>query len=256
MRVLFLTLLLVGLSQGFMLGTLSQISSSIGQAANNLWNGVTGHVNNVVDAAGNIHGQIMDTVNGIQFVSNFLWENTFNPALELFLEGGASYLDDKFGNLVSVVGRRSSKSENALSAKYEELIARFKANIHHLYEQLFEMEKEALQKLQKGENTLEDTIRAFHDKIAAIHNQVAVWADDLKNQLETHALTVEGDWANIIKQYSSNVDMSVQAMRTMFQKLAQDLMKNLVEVSLSVIPNAIAIVDNLKQQGLLSFLHH
>jgi len=71
-----------------------------------------------------------------------------------------------------------------------------------------------------------------------------------------HALTVQGDWVHILQQYSQNIDLSIKTMSAMFQQLAQDLMKNLLEVALSVVPNALAIVENMKQQGLLSFLHH
>jgi hypothetical protein len=272
MRSLFVLILLIGATQGFLFDSISEIldhvgdkleelGNHIGQTATNLWNGVTGGVNNVVgnvvDSAGNIYGQIISTVNGLVFASNFLWDNVFGPAYDLLIEGGTLFLDDKFGNLVSPIGNimgRRSVQPNLLSEKYTELTARLKANIHHLYEQLFEMEKQALLELQKGENALEGMIRAFHDKIAAIHEQINAWADDLKKDLEIHALTVEGDWANIIKQYSSNIDFSVKTMATMFQQLIHDLMKNLVEVALKTIPNAYIIVQNLKQEGLLSFI--
>jgi hypothetical protein len=42
----------------------------------------------------------------------------------------------------------------------------------------------------------------------------------------------------------------------MFQQLAQDLMKNLLEVAVRAVPNALAIIENMKQQGLLSFYNH
>ncbi len=174
----------------------------------------------------------------------------------VFLSGGQLFLDDKFGNIVSSIGRRSIVPENVLSAKYAELTARFKSNIHQLYENLFQMEKEAIIALQKGEKKLEENIRAFQDRINDIHKQINQWAAETKYELEIHALTVQGDWVHILNQYSQNIDLSVQTMGTMFQRLAQDLMKNLLEVALSVIPNALAIVENMKQQGLLSFLNH
>lgn len=101
MRSLFLILLLVGSAHGFLrpignlLGnignTIQSVTNQIGQTAVNLWNGATNQVNsvigNVVDSAGNIYGQLVSTVNGVQFVSNFLWDNVFGPAYDMLVEG-------------------------------------------------------------------------------------------------------------------------------------------------------------------------
>jgi hypothetical protein len=144
---------------------------------------------------------------------------------------------------------------NALSDKYAELVARLKSNIHHLYEHLFLMEQESLVDVQKGEENLKDKIQAFYDKIDAIHKQINQWATETKSELEMHALTVQGDWVNILNQYNQSIDLSVQTMSTLFQKLTQDLMKNLLEVALSAIPNALNIIESMKKQGLLSFFH-
>lgn len=270
MRSLFLILLLVGTAHG-LFGTLGQLVSNvgdklqsvtnlIGQSASNLWNGATGHVNNVignvVDSAGNVYGQLVSTANGVQFASNFLWDNVFGPAFDMMVEGGQLFIDDKFGNILSGIGRRSIVPENILSEKYAEITAHLKSSIHQLYEDLFTMQKETLLAFQKGEHNLEDKIRAFYNKIAEIHKQIQQWATEAKYELEMHALTVQGDWVHILKQYSQNIDLSIKTMSAMFQQLAQDLMKNLLEVALSVVPNALAIVENMKQQGLLSFLHH
>jgi len=187
------------------------------------------------------------------FFIHFSRKEDFNV---VFLSGGQLFLDDKFGNIVSSIGRRSIVPENVLSAKYAELTARFKSNIHQLYENLFQMEKDAIIALQKGEKKLEENIRAFQDRLNDIRTQINQWAAETKYELEMHALTVQGDWVHILNQYSQNIDLSVQTMGTMFQRLAQDLIKNLLEVALSVIPNALAIVENMKQQGLLSFLNH
>jgi hypothetical protein len=172
------------------------------------------------------------------------------------VSGGQLFLDDKFGNIVSVVGRRSVVPENILSGKFAELTARFKSNIHQLYDQLFELEKEAILALQNGEKTLEANIRAFYARINDIENQIKQWAAETKYELQAHALTVQGDWVQILSQYSQNIDLSVRTIVQMLQRLAEDLMKNLLEVALSVVPNALAIVENLKQQGLLSFFNH
>ena len=153
------------------------------------------------------------------------------------------------------IAHRSMVPQNALSYKYAELVARFKSNIHHLYENLFLMTQEGLVDLQNGQQNLEDKIRAFYDKIDAIHKQINQWASETKYELEMHALTVQGDWINILNQYSQNIDLSVETINTMFQKLIQDLMKNLLEVALSAIPNALNIIENMKKQGLLSFFH-
>jgi len=118
------------------------------------------------------------------------------------------------------------------------------------------MEKDSILALQNGEKKLEENIRAFQDRINDIRTQINQWAAETKYELEMHALTVQGDWVHILNQYSQNIDLSVQTMGTMFQRLAQDLIKNLLEVALSVIPNALAIVENMKQQGLLSFLNN
>jgi len=255
------------LSQAIFLGTLTnvfqQVGNTISNAANhvtnvatNVWNGVTNTVGNVVgnvvDTAGNIHGQIVSTINGIQFVSNFLWDNAFGPSLDMLLENGQVFIDDKFGQILNSIGRRNV---DQFVDKYQQLVARFKANIHHLYDQLFQMEKEALVALQQGTNNLRDTLKAFEDKLKAIHEQVEQWANELKTELNVHAQTIEGDWKEILFQYTQKVDLTVQTMRNLFKNLTQDLMKNLVDVALNVLPGAVSIVQEIKNDGLLSFIH-
>lgn len=101
MRSILLLFLVFGASNAF-LTPLNQLISGIGdkiqtvhnsitQTANNLWNGVTGQVNNVignvVDSAGNVYGQLVSTANGVKFTANFLWDNIFGPAYDLFIDG-------------------------------------------------------------------------------------------------------------------------------------------------------------------------
>ena len=164
------------------------------------------------------------------------------------------FLDDKFGNIISNIGRRSVVPENVLSEKYHELAATFKANIHQVYNSLFAMEHDALLSLQQGEHNLEERIRSFHSRINEIHEQINQWAAETKAQLEQHAQTLEGNWVHALQQYSQNLDLTAKTMRTMLQQLTQDLIKNLLDVATKVISGAAAIIENIKQQGLLSFL--
>jgi hypothetical protein len=291
MRSLFLVLLLVGTAHGF-LGTISNlvgsigntiqsVTNQIGQTASNLINGATNQVNNVIgnviDSAGNIHGQLVSTANGIQFASNFLWDNVFGPAYDMLIEGifiinffyeeidlvfllgGQLFLDDKFGNIVSVIGRRRRRSvlpENILSEKYHELTTRFKSNIHQLYEKLFQEERDALIALQKGEINLEDKIRSFYQQMNDIPKQFNQWAEEIQKELESFAATIQGDWVHIVNGYAKNIGITTDTMLKLFQELAQDLMKTLLEVAVKVVPNALTIIENMKQQGLLSFFNH
>jgi len=237
-------------------GHVTNIATAALGHATNAWNGLTGGVQNVVgnvvDSAGNIYGQVVSTINGIQFVSNFLWDNVFGPSLDMLLENGAVFVDDKFGNILNGIGRRSA---DELTDKYLQLASRFKANIHHLYEQLFQLEKDALSTLQQGTNNLRDTLKAFEDKLKAIQTQVQQWANELKAELNIHAQTIEGDVKEMVLKYSKNVDITVETMKNLFKNLAQDLMKNVVEVALTVLPGAVSIVQEIKDEGLLSFLH-
>ncbi|CAF2395407.1 unnamed protein product [Rotaria sp. Silwood2] len=271
MRSLILLLLLVGTAHG-LLGTISNLFNNVGntiqsvtnqisQTATNLWNSATNQVNNVVgnvvDSAGNVYGQLVNTANGVQFAANFLWDNVFGPAYDMLVEGGQLFLDDKFGNIVSSIGRRSILPENSLSTKYAELTARFKSTLHDLYEGLFQMEKEALDALQKGEKNIEDKIRAFYDRLDEIHKKINQLAVEMKQELESYALTIQGDtWVHILNQYTQNIETSVKTMGRMFQQLAESLMKNLINAALTIIPDALAAIQNLKQQGLLTFLNH
>jgi len=234
----------------------SNAANHVSNLATNVWNGVTNTVGNVVgnvvDSAGNLYGSVVSTINGIQFVSTFLWDNAFGPSLDILLEGGAVFIDDKFSHIINAIGRRNV---DQIVDKYQQLVSRFKANIHHLYDQLFQIEKDALLALQQGTNNLKDTLKAFEDKSKAIHKQVEEWANELKSELNVHAQTIEGDWKEIILQYTKKVDFTVQTMKNMFQNLAQNLMKNVVEVALNVLPGAMSIVEGMKNEGLLSFLH-
>lgn len=115
------------------------------------------------------------------------------------------------------------------------------------------MEKEALMALANGEHNFEERIRAFYDKIDAIHKQINEWVAETKYELEMHARTIQGDWVNILNQYNQNLDLSVKTIGAMFQQLGQNLMKNILEVVLSIVPNAINTIQKMKEQGLLSF---
>jgi len=146
--------------------------------------------------------------------------------------------------------------ENPLSEKYAQLVAHLKSNIFHIYEQLFLMEQEALQALERGELNFEERIHAFYEKIETIQLQMNEWAEVAKDELEIYALTVVGDWENVLNQYKQNIDSSVQSIEKMFQQLTQNLMKNILDGVLSIVPNAANIIENLKSQGLLSFFQN
>ncbi|CAF0816143.1 unnamed protein product [Didymodactylos carnosus] len=274
MRTLLLLFLLPLASQAFLADTFQHLGNVITNAAQNLgnliqttaediatgatniWNGVTTGVNqvvgNVVDSAGNIYGSFINTINGIQFVSTFLWDNAFGPALDMLLEGGAVFIDDKFGTILNAIGRRNV---NDFMTQYHQLVTKFKTDIHQLYDELFEMEKEALVALQNGKNNLKDTIVAFENKVKSINEQIQQWAAELKSELAIHVHTVEGDFQTILTQYTKKIDLTVNTMKSMFLNLTQDLLKNLVEVALNVLPGALNIVQSLKDEGLLGFLH-
>jgi len=146
--------------------------------------------------------------------------------------------------------------ENPLSDKYAQLVAQLKSNVHNLYEQLFLMQHDTLKALEKGELNFDDRIRAFYDKIDAIEKQLNEWAEITKYELEVYALTLVGDWTNILNQYKDNIDSSVQSMEKMFQQLTQNLMKNILDGIQDIIPNASNTIENLKKEGLLSFLNN
>jgi transketolase len=144
--------------------------------------------------------------------------------------------------------------ENPFSDKYAQLIARFKTNVHTMYEQLFLIEQEAMKAIEKGELNFEERIRAFHDKINAIDKQINEWAAEMKAELETFALTISGDWEIIVNQYKQNIDSSVQSITKMFEQLTKNLMKNFLEFVSNIVPNANKMIEDMKGQGLLSFI--
>lgn len=143
---------------------------------------------------------------------------------------------------------------NPFTDKYAQIIARFKTNIHILFEQLFLIEQEAMKAIGEGEMNFEDRIRSFYDKINAIENQLNEWANEMKSELDTFASTINGDWQIIVNQYKQNIDSTVQSIRNMFEKLSENLMKNFLEFASTFISNANNLIENLQGQGLLSFL--
>jgi len=110
--------------------------------------------------------------------------------------------------------------------------------------------------IEKGEMNFEERIRAFYDKIDAIQKQINEWAAELKLELEASALTIAGDWENIVNQYKQNIDSTVQSIERMFQQLTQNLMKNFLDFVSNIVPNANNMIENLKRQGLLSFIRN
>ncbi len=94
---LFVVFLLIGISHAF-LGPVGQAVGNLGntiqsginqgsQAAENALNDVKGQVEKAVE-------QLLNAANGIQFAANFLWDNVFNPALDMMLEGKIYFLID------------------------------------------------------------------------------------------------------------------------------------------------------------------
>jgi hypothetical protein len=118
------------------------------------------------------------------------------------------------------------------------------------------MQQDVLNALQNGEFNFEERIRAFYDKIDAIQKQINEWAEATKSELEVYALTILGDWTDIINQYKENIDSSVQSIEKMFQQLTENLMKNILDGVVNIVPNAAAMIENLKSQGLLSFFQN
>lgn len=143
---------------------------------------------------------------------------------------------------------------NPLTDKYAQIIARLKTNIHILFEQLFLIEQEAMKAISEGETNFEDRIRSFYDKINIIENQLNEWANEMKLELDTFASTIAGDWQVVLNQYKENLDSTVHSIRNMFEKLSENLMKNLLEFASTFISNANNLIENLQGQGLLSFL--
>lgn len=164
------------------------------------------------------------------------------------------FFNGQFGAIGSAVGQPTAIPENPFEDKYAQLVARFKTNLHTLYEQLFLIEQEAMKAVGNGEVNFEERIRAFYDKIDAIQKQINEWAAEMKSELEAYALTVAGDWETIVNQYKQNIDSTVQSIEKMFQQLTENLMKNLLDFVSSIVPNANNLIENMKGQGLLSFL--
>ena len=269
MRTLFLVFLLVGSAHG-LLGSLGNlinnvgnsiqtVTNQIGQTATNLWNGATNHVNNVVgnivDTANNAVGQVSNTVNGIQVDSGFLWDNVFGPAYDMLVEGGQSFLDDKFGNVASSIGRRSAIPENILSGKYAEITAHMKNSVREVYNGLFKLQQEAIEGLQKGETNVEEKIQAFYSQLAEMEKRVTKLADEAKSELKQYASTLQGEWVNALNQYTQVIDRSATTIIKMFEQLANSIVGNFVETVLRIVPSAQAIIQSIKEKGLLSFLH-
>lgn len=170
------------------------------------------------------------------------------------MTGGQTLVNGQLNGITNAIGQPITISDNPLSEKYLQLVARLKSNIHHLYENLFLMQKEALTSLQNGEFSFEERIRAFYDKIEAIYKQLNDWATETKLELETHAQTIQGDWLNIVNQYSQNIDATIKTLITMFQQLVENFMKNFIQIAQTIFPNTINAIQNMKEQGLLTFL--
>lgn len=117
------------------------------------------------------------------------------------------------------------------------------------------MQKEALDALQKGEKSIEESIHKFYALIEEVQGKISDFAAETIKELEAYAITIEGEWVQSLQQYTRIINESAKTMSKMFEQLAQSLMGNFVKTALAVVPNAAAIIENLKQKGLLSFLH-
>lgn len=179
--------------------------------------------------------------------------NSKQSFIVILFIGGQLLFGGNFTDIANVVGQPIALPENPFEDKYDQLVAQLKSNIHHLYEQLFSIQKEAVQALQNGKFDFEGCIRAFYDKIEAIKKQIDEWAAVAKFELEVFALTILGDWIDVINQYKQNIASTVQSIETMLQQLTENLLKNIIDVIVKIVPNADAMIENLKSQGLLSF---
>ena len=232
---LFALFLVIGIAHGF-LGPIGQVIDNVG--------GIGGQIpDKIKEEIDNAKTGIESITNGIQFAAKFLWDVVFSPAFDLLIQGkvyrielifmihfvfctgGQLILDNSSGLIGSMGNETTTVPENPFSDKYAQLVARFKTNVHTMYEQLFLIEQEAMKAIAKGEMNFEERIRAFHDKINAIEKQVNEWAAEMKAELEVFALTISGDWENIVNQYKQNIDSSVQSITKMFEQLTESLMK-------------------------------
>lgn len=289
MRTIFLVLVLIGIADARLLSlssvlsgisnTIQTVTNTIGQTATNLWNTATGQVNNVignvVDSAGNVYGQLVNTANGVVFASNFLWDNVFGPAYDLFVEGkilvlfrkvrvklilfcfplgGQLFLDDKFGNIVSSIGRRSVLTENLLLDKFVQLSSTLKTKIHQVYTNLVQMQNDLTSAAQNGEQVFEERLRSLISQLVGLESQVNQFVNQAVDDLQKFAQTLPGDWSTVAKQYISNLQNAAKVVQMMIQKSIQNSLGKVIQAASVILPSALAIVDKFRQQELLSFL--
>ncbi|CAF0821841.1 unnamed protein product [Adineta ricciae] len=231
----------------------NQVGDSINTAANLLSESVDKFVNDIRGHVDSFIRELLNTINHLQATASSLWNNAFSPIFDMLTSGKQTPLNEKFNAIGAILGRPIAVPENPLSEKYSQLMARLKSNIHHLYEEVFMLAHDTLAAVEKGEFDFEERIRAFYGKLDAIQKQINEWVAETKAELEAHARRIEGEWTQIVSQYNQNIDLSVKTIGGMFQELTHNLMKTFINVAVSVVPNAMSIVQSMKDQGLLSF---
>lgn len=67
---------------------------------------ITNAVSSVSNTISSTIDSINTAINVAQFAGQFLWDNAFGPSWDMFLSGGADFIDNYFGSILNSIGKK------------------------------------------------------------------------------------------------------------------------------------------------------
>lgn len=147
------------------INTATNVGGSIVNGATNLATGVVNGVSNTVDT-------VTSTVNTVQFIGQFLWDNAFNPALEVLGTNTAIFVDQYFGNVLNAVGKRDLQSDKEyfktlVSTQIKLLINDLKTIYFKLLSEFKDEVKNSFQEIASNKKTMSEIFKKLATKAFA-----------------------------------------------------------------------------------------
>jgi len=191
--------------------------------------GLTNVVGSVVNTVNNGIDSITSTINTVTMVGQFLWDNALSPSLTVLQQNGADFIDNYFGNVLNLLGKRDSELEASTLNVKESIksvyLTETTALIQSIKTMVIEFGKEAAQLLRAS-------------TLAIVSGQT----------------TIKSVLSELIQKYKVQVDALVQnALQVILNGISMTRLTGLEELAAQV-GNTVLAIGNLTTASINALL--